>query len=537
MNHQTRIGSFHYPGCTTVGNGTLSGTVTDGSNPISGATLALGGRTTTTNGSGQYSFSVPAGTYASLTASKPGFDPGSAATIAVPNGATATRNFTLSASAQIGCFTDNTQSTLQRGIPTNCDLVASPGSVVLAKPDNTDANNPSVNPTGFGFTNTGWAGQTFTPTVSGQLNRVDVELFCSGCTTTGPTITLSIRATTGTTPVPTGADLATATIPGFNDGGAGGLHTFTFDSPVTLTAGTRYAFIFRNSAAFSTGTRAYTCSCTAGAGSSNFNPYANGQRVTSTNSGSTWTADTTSGGRDLNFVTYINPGYTNGTFVSSLKDANPAAGRTAHWTTLSFTAIKPAGTDVKFQVAASNSSSGPFSYVGPDGTASTFFTASGASLSQFDGFRYLRYKAYLSTTDSTVTPSLSSVIVCFEDTAGSSLSATPSSVSGGGAVTVTWSGVTSPTTHDWIGLYHPGDANTAFSVWAWDSSCTQVAGNVAKNSGSCAFTMSVPAGTYEFRLFSNDSYTRLATSSTVTVTSDGAPASVPALPASAGEAR
>ena len=104
-------------------------------------------------------------------------------------------------------------------------------------------------------------------------------------------------------------------------------------------------------------------------------------------------------------------------------------------------------------------------------------------------------------------------------------------------MTVTWSGVTSPTTHDWIGLYHPGDANTALSLWAWDSSCTQVAGNVAKNSGSCAFTMSVPAGTYEFRLFSNDSYTRLATSSTVIVTSDGAPASVPAPPASAGEAR
>ena len=48
LNDQTRIGSFHYPGCTPVGNGTLSGTVTDGANPISGATIALGSRTTTT---------------------------------------------------------------------------------------------------------------------------------------------------------------------------------------------------------------------------------------------------------------------------------------------------------------------------------------------------------------------------------------------------------------------------------------------------------------------------------------------------------
>ena len=42
LNDLTRIGSFHYPGCTPVGNGTLSGTVTDGANPISGATITLG---------------------------------------------------------------------------------------------------------------------------------------------------------------------------------------------------------------------------------------------------------------------------------------------------------------------------------------------------------------------------------------------------------------------------------------------------------------------------------------------------------------
>ena len=33
LNHQTRIGSFHFPGCTPVGNGTLSGTVTDRQRP------------------------------------------------------------------------------------------------------------------------------------------------------------------------------------------------------------------------------------------------------------------------------------------------------------------------------------------------------------------------------------------------------------------------------------------------------------------------------------------------------------------------
>lgn len=428
LNHHTRIGSFHFPGCTNVGNGTLSGTVTDGSNPIAGATVTLGARTTTTNASGNYSFSLPAGTYPSLTAGKAGFDSSSTATIAVPDGGTATRNFTLSAAAQSGCFTDNTQTAFQRGAPANCDLVASPGSVVLAKPDDTDAQNSSVTTNGFAFTNTSWAGQTFTPTVTGQLLRVDVELFCSGCSGTNPNITLSIRATTGTPALPTGSDLATATLPGFNDGGAGGLKTFTFASPITLTAGTRYAFIFRATAT-RTGTYAYTCSC-----SPDSNPYTSGQRVSSATSGSTWTADTNAGGRDLSFVTYINLGYTNGTFVSSLKDANPAANRTAHWTTLSFTSTEPAGTDVKFQVGASNSSAGPFNYVGPDGTASTFFTTSGADLSQFDGLRYLRYKAFLSTTDGSVTPSLSSVAACFANpvtvTPGT-LTASPNAVSAG----------------------------------------------------------------------------------------------------------
>ena len=387
--------------------------MSDGSNPIAGAIVTLGSRTATTDSNGNYAFAVPAGTYPSLTAAKAGFDPASASSIAVPNGGGATRNFTLNAAAQSGCFTDNTQTAFQRGVPSNCDLTASPGAVVLAKPDNTDAKNTSVTPSGFGFTNTSWAGQTFTPTVTGQLLRVDVELFCSGCSGTNPAITLSIRNTTGTTPVPTGADLATATLAGFNDGGAGGLKTFTFSSPITLTAGTRYAFVFRANAA-RTGTYAYTCSC-ATTGFSNSNPYAAGQFVTSSNSGSSWAADTTVGGRDLNFVTYVNPGYSDGTFVSSVKDANPAVGAAPTWTTLSFSATTPAGTGVKFQVAASNSSYGPFSFVGPDGTGSTYFTASGASLSQFNGFRYLRYKAVLSTTNGSVTPSLSSVSVCFVD--------------------------------------------------------------------------------------------------------------------------
>src|SRR5207253_3665209 len=77
-------------------------------------------------------------------------------------------------------------------------------------------------------------------------------------------------------------------------------------------------------------------------------------------------------------------------------------------------ATVPAGTTLQFQAAASNSFGGPFNFVGPDGTSGTFFT-NGASLSQFNGFRYLKYKAFFTTTDGTLTPALQDATVCYNN--------------------------------------------------------------------------------------------------------------------------
>ncbi|HKF21440.1 MAG TPA: Ig-like domain repeat protein [Candidatus Angelobacter sp.] len=189
------------------------------------------------------------------------------------------------------------------------------------------------------------------------------------------------------------------------------------------------------------GTYAYVCSC-AGGGAADSNPYPNGQRVTSTNSGSTWTADTTAGGRDLGFTIFMKTGFPpSGAFVSSVKDANPAPGSTSNWGTLSWVATTPANTNIQFQIAASNSAAGPFNFVGPNGTAGTFFT-NGASLTQFNNFRYLKYQATLTTTDSTVTPSLDSVSVCFTDISGktdttTTLASSPNPSAFGQSVTFT----------------------------------------------------------------------------------------------------
>jgi len=412
LAYNTRIGAFSFPSCTPSATGTLQGTVTaSGSgNPISGATVALGSRTTTTAANGTYSFTgLPSGTYPSITASFPGYVSGSAANVVISDGLTTTQNFSLTLAPTSGCLTDTTQADFQAGVPTNCDLTSSPGDVILVSTASIDQQNTTVTNNGFGFTSTSWAGQTFTPAVTGKLTRADLELFCSGCTGTTPNITVSIRATTGSPAVPTGADLATATITGFSSG-AGIYYTANFGSPATLTAGTIYAVIFRAVSNPSAGIYAYVCSCT-----TDTNPYVNGQFVTSGNSGSTWTADTTAGGRDIGFKTYMQSGFTSpGTFVSSIKDANPASGATPNWNTLSWTASTPANTAIKFQAAASNNISGPFNFVGPDGTAGTFFT-NGGSLAQFNGSRYLEYQASLTTTDSTVTPTLNDVTVCFSN--------------------------------------------------------------------------------------------------------------------------
>jgi uncharacterized repeat protein (TIGR01451 family) len=404
LNHQTRIGSFSFPSCTPAGTGgTLSGTVTAtvGGAPISGATVTLGSRMTTTDGTGFYSFtSLPAGTYPSETASAPGYNSSTVTNVVVTDGNTTTQNFSLSAAPTSACLVDTTQADFQTGVATNVDLTTSPGDVILLNAPALDQANTAGTTTGTSFGTTSWGGQTFIPAVTGQLVKVDVQLFCSGCTGTTPNLTLSIRNTSGG--LPTGADLATATISGFSSGTAS-YYTASFGSPPTLTSGTQYALILRPVAAPSVGGYFWIRSSPS--------TYANGQRVISTDNGATWTADAT---RDFNFRTYMQTGFAaSGNLVSSLKDSNPSPGFTTSWTTLSWTATVPASTSVQFQVAASNSATGPFNFVGPDGTAATFFTTSGASLSQFNGNRYLEYKAYLSTSNSAVTPTLSDVTICY----------------------------------------------------------------------------------------------------------------------------
>jgi hypothetical protein len=408
LNHQTRIGSFAYPGCTPVGGGgTLTGTVTDAgtSAPLAGATVMLGSRTTTTDGGGVYSFSVPAGTYPTVTAAFAGYNSSTFTDIVVTDGGTTTQDFALTTAATSGCFTDTTLADFLNGSQTDCDLTSSPGDIKLVAGTTVNQQNTTLSNSGVGITITTWGGQTFTPSVTAPLAQVDINLFCFSCTGTTPDLTLSLRATSGG--LPTGADLASATVAGFSSGAAG-FHTATFSSPPMLTSGTMYALVIRPTANPSAGTYALTRSST--------DVYPGGTRVSGATSGTVWSIPLTAGATtDAGFKVHMDTGFGSpGMFFSSVKDANPAAGKVANWGVLNWNATTPAGTLVRFQIAATDSAIGPFNFVGPDGTAATFFS-NGASLAQFDGQRYLKYEAVLTTTDSTMTPTLHDVTLCFEN--------------------------------------------------------------------------------------------------------------------------
>ena len=91
---QTRVGSFKFPSCSQLATGKLTGTVTDGANPIEGAAITLsGGIMTVTNADGEYALVLPAGDY-SVTASK--FSYGSdTANVTIVADQTTVQDFTL----------------------------------------------------------------------------------------------------------------------------------------------------------------------------------------------------------------------------------------------------------------------------------------------------------------------------------------------------------------------------------------------------------------------------------------------------------
>ena len=77
-------------------------------------------------------------------------------------------------------------------------------------------------------------------------------------------------------------------------------------------------------------------------------------------------------------------------------------------------ASQPNNTTMKVQLAA-NTDDATWSYVGPDGTGDTYFTAATTTVGTIlDNNRYVRYKVYLNSDDPTKTPRLEDVGLTFD---------------------------------------------------------------------------------------------------------------------------
>lgn len=106
---------------------------------------------------------------------------------------------------------------------------------------------------------------------------------------------------------------------------------------------------------------------------------------------------------------------TSGTLESSIFDTGVAAG--AKLNSILWRGSQPAGTGVLFQLAVSNSTGGPWTFVGTDGTSGTSFsTGPDAALrlpvDLFTDYRYFRYKTTLiSNQAQTATPRVDEVLV------------------------------------------------------------------------------------------------------------------------------
>ncbi|MCK4453915.1 fibronectin type III domain-containing protein [Candidatus Parcubacteria bacterium] len=108
-----------------------------------------------------------------------------------------------------------------------------------------------------------------------------------------------------------------------------------------------------------------------------------------------------------NAITYYSPG----DLISSSQDL----GQQSNFTTIQWTENLPSNTDLKFQIATNNDNA-TWNFIGPGGTDATYYTtASGENIhSSHNEDQYVKYKAYLSTSDTSVTPTLSDITINYE---------------------------------------------------------------------------------------------------------------------------
>ena len=102
--------------------------------------------------------------------------------------------------------------------------------------------------------------------------------------------------------------------------------------------------------------------------------------------------------------------------ISSIFDTQVNGG--AAFNSLTWQGSMPSGTRVGIQIATSNNSTGPWNYVGPDGTANTVYESSGPNVQTkisrryHNNYRYVRYRVWL-TWSGASGPRVDDVIISY----------------------------------------------------------------------------------------------------------------------------
>ncbi len=205
---------------------------------------------------------------------------------------------------------------------------------------------------------------------------------------------------------------------------------------------------------------------------------------------------------------------------------NPASVNTGGSVTVSWAnIIAPTGTNwigLYTPGAASQNHGGIWMYVNCTKTAGAAFPSGSCVFPIPSGLASGNYELRLHASSSwSAIASTPLTLTGSGGTGGTTVGVTPSSATAGSAVTVSWSGIASPTGSNWIGLLKPGAPSWEHAgVWMYVS-CSKTAG-AAFPSGSCSFP--IPSGTasgaYEIRLHASSSWTPLA-STPITITGGG----------------
>ncbi len=299
-------------------------------------------------------------------------------------------------------WTQTSQADFESGTLFQVDTAGSPGDVKLAidpSSEQLDQDNPYHTNNWHDVKDKKWQAQSFVAGLTGNLTKVALYLKKTG---NPGQLTIEIRDAVGANYEPGDTVYASITT-GNVTSCCGQEYQFTFSSPTAVTSGTHYAIVLHEPEGVGGKGKYFWAEF------KDWDRYPSGNVWQSNDSGANWSVGG-GGVHDFYFRTYVVAGhYSSGTLTSSTHDT----GYSADFGTISWTATTPAGTSVKFQIAT-NSDNSTWNFKGPGGTSGTYYTSSGAGIGTgHDGDRYIKYKAFLGTTDNSTTPALHDVSITF----------------------------------------------------------------------------------------------------------------------------